>query len=888
MHDSHKSSKALEAMLTQHLDLVYSIALRQVRDPHLAEDVTQNVFLIAAKKASSIPPQRAAAWLVKATRYAALASLRSQRRKLEHERRAAVHESSDQPGQADDLAPHLDHAIASLGEADREAIVLRFYLNYSIQQVAQTLLIAENTASKRLERALKKLRGYLHRRGVRFSTDALASVGLLGSAPAHLRHQVLAAIKSGAVPAGGSSVLMGVLLMTNMAKLQAGLLALLVAFLAIGSSIWLASPTPVPQANTPTSLPPVRTIVQNAPGTTTLSGVVRDAAGKPMAGVLVTQGYGPDMSDSYFTTRTDSQGQFSIANVTLGRQLALAALAPGYAPELFEGVVTPDAGSFAFSMTPASLLRVRFVDARGNPIRNLPLEPTNWRHTEVLRIYSMRGGWNGPMTDADGVMTWNGAPADAVLFDPIAPKHFLRKNFTLTASTELQTVTIPDAIAVKLIVRDAETDAPLPEFSVIHGFGDRPVAADYWDEQRKTTGNNGEYATVISWSRPHHFYRIEAAGYQPTIQGLDESSPTVELTYRMRKGAGPTISIVGAGGDPAAGAEVFLMNASNQRFQLQQSQLLFDPRWPTSRDFPARRSDAAGKLLLPEGEDPAARMVIVHEDGYADVPLNEAMKAPVQLSAWASIEGIAKVGSRPAAGRTVHAYSMMNHPGNLAISSAFDAQADAEGHFVIPRVPPGAVRVGMWVQVNHGSRFATGTTTHATSVAAAPGLTAHVTIGGDGRPVIGRIVGADGKPIAGAVYGMGELASGRENPPQVPASLMEKFRALESMPKAQAEAASKELMAGEEYLAYLKQRNEWQRKIRTLAFPSQSDGSFQADDVSEGKYQLSIQVWDGSTAQPIGFARATVEVPPVAPSAIDDPIDLGALTLQPPPAEAAR
>src|SRR5436309_3217935 len=49
-----KSSAALGQLVRRHVDFVYSVARRQVRDAHLAEDVCQNVFLLLMKKAASL------------------------------------------------------------------------------------------------------------------------------------------------------------------------------------------------------------------------------------------------------------------------------------------------------------------------------------------------------------------------------------------------------------------------------------------------------------------------------------------------------------------------------------------------------------------------------------------------------------------------------------------------------------------------------------------------------------------------------------------------------------------------------------------------------------------------------------------------------------------
>src|SRR4030095_6664915 len=169
------SESAFQRLVERYVDQGHSMALRQVRDPHLAQDVTQAVFLIVVRKAASLPRRTLlAGWLFKATRHVAWTALRGERRRKERERQAMASTlMNPEPAVSAQVEAHLGDALASLRESDRNALLLRYFQQRTVPDVAASLGTSEEAAQKRIERAVEKLRRYFGRCGVAVPAGAL-------------------------------------------------------------------------------------------------------------------------------------------------------------------------------------------------------------------------------------------------------------------------------------------------------------------------------------------------------------------------------------------------------------------------------------------------------------------------------------------------------------------------------------------------------------------------------------------------------------------------------------------------------------------------------------------------------------------------------------------
>jgi RNA polymerase sigma factor (sigma-70 family) len=174
------SEEAFRALVERYAGMVYHAALRQTGDTYVAEDAAQDVFIALAQKADRIPRQATLyGWLFRATRFAVLNQVRKNVNRERREQKVLVMQTTIESNEADSIreriTPHLNDALEKLSASDREMLMIRFFGNQSHKDVAAALGVSEETARKRISRAIERLRVIFARRGVVGSSVALTA-----------------------------------------------------------------------------------------------------------------------------------------------------------------------------------------------------------------------------------------------------------------------------------------------------------------------------------------------------------------------------------------------------------------------------------------------------------------------------------------------------------------------------------------------------------------------------------------------------------------------------------------------------------------------------------------------------------------------------------------
>jgi len=247
------SESAFAEFVARRIGFVYGAALRQTSgagQAHLAEEITQAVFLLASKKAAALARHGSVAgWLYSTTTFTARRMLRdASLRRVREQQAAAMNEllyntntNPTQPRPADHalMRETLDEALGLLGEKDRELVLLRFFDGREFAKIGALMNIPGNTARMRVSRALDKMRALYARRGVASTAAALGA--LMAAEAATAAPAGLAGSVSGAILAGGGGAAAAAATATTTASVLAFMTSTKIAITATVAALVVAT-----------------------------------------------------------------------------------------------------------------------------------------------------------------------------------------------------------------------------------------------------------------------------------------------------------------------------------------------------------------------------------------------------------------------------------------------------------------------------------------------------------------------------------------------------------------------------------------------------------------------------------------------------------------------
>jgi RNA polymerase sigma factor (sigma-70 family) len=254
-----RSEEAFRELVGRHIAIVQGVARRQAGiDAHLADDVTQRVFVLLAQKAPTLARHATLlGWLYTTARLESLRAARDEARRRNRETKAVdMNASQDSAGAEpgwDKLQPVLDDAMSQLGAADREAVLLRYFSGRSFAEVGGALRISEEAARKRVDRAVEKLRALLGRRGIVSTSTALGTALGAHAAPVVANNVIVAVAAAACQPAAaGAAVPLAVFMSSTKVTAAIAAVALLLAVVSVvrDASLHAAAETGRDQAST--------------------------------------------------------------------------------------------------------------------------------------------------------------------------------------------------------------------------------------------------------------------------------------------------------------------------------------------------------------------------------------------------------------------------------------------------------------------------------------------------------------------------------------------------------------------------------------------------------------------------------------------------------------
>ncbi|MEA3364631.1 MAG: redoxin domain-containing protein [Candidatus Hydrogenedentes bacterium] len=397
--------------------------------------------------------------------------------------------------------------------------------------------------------------------------------------------------------------------------------------------------------------------------------------GRPIAGASVSVWLTNASWRTARLAKTDGWGRFQVTGCEPGHS-AFLVRAPGWAPLLEHGDVQIGGPSRMFTLEQGVQLRLRVVDAAGEPLAGAWVAVDAWRGLEGLLEWQA-------FTDESGEAVWPNAPSEGISLMAEAAGAQPATLQIPRIKDDVYTIRIGSAIRIRGRVFEENGDLPVAVFEVIPGIRYQEQETIRWMPSWRFEGARGAFSFTLPRSEETiNCLKITAPGKAPWISPeIPSDKDEFELVAHLTSAAPLRGRVVDATGKALGGASVYMCTPSVGLY-------LHNGRLASEFFGTATETGSDGVFEL-SPELPPFSIVVVSEGGYAFVSSGEwTSGAEVVVHPWAVLRGHARYGEEVLGNHSFRAALYVKEDGIPIPFFEYQAKTDRQGNFEIDHLPP--------------------------------------------------------------------------------------------------------------------------------------------------------------------------------------------------------